>query len=103
MTTMSTAQLDAMVAEATVDCYDEDEQVMGFLTMVSDNLATPFTTVVLGVEVTVEDIDLTGRGEIVAICRRGRFEQAIGILDLPLPEPAPEGAVWIEAYRRWVG
>lgn len=22
--------------------------------------------------------------------------------DLPLPTPAPDGAEWIEAYRRWL-
>jgi hypothetical protein len=51
--------------------------------------------------VTVQDVDLTGRGEIVAYCSRGRFRQAISILDLPLPAPPPEGAEWIDAYRRW--
>jgi hypothetical protein len=30
-------------------------------------------------------------------------EQAIGILDLPLPAPPPAGAEWIEAYRHWAG
>jgi hypothetical protein len=39
---------------------------------------------------------------IVAVCHRGRERQAIGILDLPLPEPAPEGAQWIAAYRHWL-
>ena len=38
----STARLDAMVAEATVDCYNEDEQVTGLFTMIEDNLALPF-------------------------------------------------------------
>jgi hypothetical protein len=103
MNAMSAAELDALVAEATVDCYDEDEQISGLYTMIVDNLALPFTTTVLGVEVTVGDVDLTDRGEIATICRRGRFEQAIGILELPLPEEAPEGVEWIEAYRRWAG
>ena len=88
---MSTAELDALVAEAIVDCHDEDEQASGLYTMIADNLSLPFTTTVLGVEATVADVDLTGRGEILAICRRGRFEQAVGILDLPLPEPPPRG------------
>jgi hypothetical protein len=101
----STADLDALVAEATVDCHDRDEQASGLYTMIADNLALPFATTVLGVEVTVADIDLTGRGEIVAICRRGYVERAIGILGLPLPLPlpSPEGAEWIAAYRHWAG
>jgi hypothetical protein len=36
-----------------------------------------------------------------AVCRRGTVTQRIGVLDLPLLDPLPEGAQWIEAYRRW--
>jgi hypothetical protein len=39
--------------------------------------------------------------ESVAVCGRGRSRQRIGILDLPLPDPLPDGAEWVEAYRRW--
>jgi hypothetical protein len=53
------------------------------------------------VTVTVKKIDLTIGHEIVAICRRDTHKQAIPILDLPLPTPPPDGAEWIEAYRRW--
>jgi Calcium binding len=98
---MTRAQLDALVEEATVDCYNEDEQVTGLYTMIEDNLAVPFQTTVLGVKVTVESIDLTDRSHIVATCRRGTFRQTIPVLDLPLPMPAPDGAQWIEAYRHW--
>jgi hypothetical protein len=99
---LSRKQLDALVEEATVDCYDEDEQLAGLFTMIENDLAVPFQTTVLGVEVTVEEVDLTGR-TIVAHCRRGANRQAIGVLDLPLPEPPPEGTQWIEAYRHWAG
>lgn len=63
----------------------------------------PFTTAVLGVEVTVCGVDLTPDGRIVALCSRGLVRQSIGILELPLPSPAPEGAEWIEAYRHRAG
>jgi hypothetical protein len=56
---------------------------------------------VLGVTVTVTRVDLTVSDQVVAICRRDRVKQAIPILDLPLPAPAPDGAEWIDAYRRW--
>jgi len=98
---LSTARLDAMTEEATVDAYGESEQRAGFYTMMEDDLALPFDTQVLGVEVTVERIDLTSADEIVAMCTRGRARQAIPILELPLPLPPPAGAAWIEAYRRW--
>jgi hypothetical protein len=52
-------------------------------------------------KVFVERVDLTDDGRIVAVCRRGRSRQRISILDLPLPDPSPGGAEWIDAYRRW--
>jgi hypothetical protein len=92
-----------MIAEATVDAYGESEQLGGFYTMIDEHLAVPFETTLLGVSVTVTGVDLTEREAIIAICCRGRLRQAIPILDLVLPSPAPAGAQWIEAYRYWAG
>ena len=97
----SKAKLDEMIEEATVDAHDESEQTTGFYTMLEDNLATPFKTEMLGVEVTVERLDMTDDEQIVAVCARGKSRQRVPILDLPLPSPLPEGADWIMAFRRW--
>lgn len=97
----STADLDSLIEEAIVDAYGESEQTVGFYTMLEDHLAVPFATNVLGAEAIVEGVDLTDGDRIVAVCRRGRFRQRIGILDLPIPNPPPDGTQWIEAYRRW--
>jgi hypothetical protein len=51
---LSEAELDALIAQATVDCYNEDEELAGFAAMIEDNLAVPFETTVLGVTVTVK-------------------------------------------------
>jgi hypothetical protein len=51
-TKMSEAELDVLIEEATVDAYDESEQIVGFLTMLQERLEMPFRTAVLGVEVT---------------------------------------------------
>jgi Calcium binding len=90
-----------MIEQATVDAYGESEQVTGWFTMIEENLATPFETVVLGVPVTVERVDLDRSEQIVAVCKSGRARQRLAILDLPLPMALPDGAEWIEAYRRW--
>lgn len=95
-------KLDAMVEEATVDCYNETEQAIGFYTMIEEHLEVPFETAVLEVPVTVTGVDLSGDDRIVAICVRGKARQPIPILDLPLPRPPPAGAEWIEAYRYWL-
>ena len=97
----STVLLDKLIEEATVDCYNESEEVTGIFTMLEDNLVVPFATKMLGVEVTVERVDLNDGVEIVAVCRRGREKQRVPVIDLPLPEPKPKGAEWIDVYRRW--
>ncbi|MFF4753446.1 hypothetical protein ACWD5R_09580 [Streptomyces sp. NPDC002514] len=97
----ATAALDAMVAEAIVDAYGEYEQLAALQAVIEDRLALPFDTAVLGVTVAVTAVRLRSGSGIVALCRRGRHRQAIGLLDLPLPEPAPEGWAWVEAYRHW--
>ncbi|SPT60552.1 calcium-binding protein [Actinomadura madurae] len=101
MTSLSDAELDTLVEQAIVDAYDEHEQRAAFHCLLEEHLIVPFQTTVLGVEVTVTEIDLSLDGEIVAICARGKHRQAIGILDLPLPTPRPAGAEWIDAYRHW--
>jgi hypothetical protein len=97
------AYLGQLIEEATVDAYNESEQAVGFFTMMDEHFAFPFTTRVLGQEVTVAKVDITSRDQIVAVCSRGKETQAIPILDLPMPSPLPAGAEWIEAYRRWCG
>jgi len=38
----SPARLDEMIEEAIVDAYGESEQIVGFYTMLEDNLEVPF-------------------------------------------------------------
>jgi len=97
---LSEEELDALVEEATIDAYGDDEQLDGFAVMIEDNLEMHFETTVLGVPVLVKGVTQTASG-IVANCVRDGHHQAIDVLDLPLPEPAPKGAEWIAAYRHW--
>src|SRR5262249_37221658 len=80
---ISAARLAEMIEEATVDAYDESEQATGWFTMFEEHLELPFDTVVLGVPVRVTRIEHRDDGRLVAICARGRNEQAIGLADLP--------------------
>jgi hypothetical protein len=98
----SKAKLEKLIEKAVVDAYTEEEQAVGFLTMLQEHLTLPFSTNVLGIDVVVEKVDMTRGGQIVAICRRGQTWQRIGVLDLPLPTPAPAGVEWVAAYRYWL-
>ena len=98
---LSKAKLEALIEEAVVDAYGDEEQIGGFLTMMEEHLALPFSINILGVDAVVEKVDMTRDGRIVAVCRRGKTRQRIEILDLPLPKPTPAGAEWIAAYSHW--
>ena len=98
---ISKKRLTALVEEATVDCHDESEAVMGLYTMIEDNLRVPFATTVLGVDVSVVGVELNEQEQIVAVCAYGKQRQRIPVCNLPLPSPPPPGAEWIEAYRYW--
>lgn len=97
----SATVLDTLIDQATVDAHDDSEQKAGFFAILENHLATPFATEVLGMIVIVEAIDMTDDEEIVAMCVRDKWRQPIRTLELPLPDPPPQGAEWIEAYRRW--
>lgn len=99
---LSKAKLDEMIEEATVDAYGDSEQITGFFCLLEEHLQLPFNTEVLGIEVTVESLDVTEDEQIVAVCSRGRSRQRISVFDLPLPNPPPQGAEWIDAFRRWI-
>ena len=65
--------------------------------MLHEYLEVPFVTTLLGVTVTVAAIDLTADDQIVAVCRRGRDLLKVSLLELPLPDPRPAGAEWVDA------
>jgi hypothetical protein len=98
---LSKSELDRLVEEAVVDCYNESEQATGLYTMIEDHLQLPFETEVLGVPVTVIGIDISEDDQIMAVCKRGGLRQKLPIVELPLPTPRPAGSEWIDAYRHW--
>jgi hypothetical protein len=98
----TSAQLDELIEEATVDCYDEQEQASGFFAVIEDNLGLPFATRILGIDASVTAVEMDNDGRIKAVCERSGEQQRIDLIDLPLPSPPPSGAEWIAAYRRWV-
>jgi hypothetical protein len=77
--------LEDLIEQATVDAYDECEQISGFECMLSWKLSLPFQSEVLGVKVKVVKIEASADNQIVAVCVRGSFRQRIPLLDLPLP------------------
>jgi hypothetical protein len=72
MPDLSEKELDALVEEATVDAYGDDEQLGGFAVMIEENLEMPFQTTVLGVQVTVTGVTQTESGidDLIAVAAK---------------------------------
>ncbi len=94
-------RLEQLIADATLDCYNESEESTGLFEMINEYLDIPFMTTILGVAVTVTAVDITDDDRIVAVCRRGRNLLRVALLELPMPDPRPRGAEWVDAYRHW--
>src|SRR5262245_33793298 len=98
------ARLQALIEEATVDCYNEDEQHMGFVVMIQDNLVCPCPARVIGEEVEVVELRDREHGlGVDAVCRYKGKDYRIDINSLEWPKEKPEGVEWVEAYRAWLG
>lgn len=98
---VSQERIAELLEEALVDAYGEGEELSGLHTLIEENLAAPFATRILGVDVEVDRVMLSETNEIVAVCRRGKETLNVSLPELPLPSPPPAGWEWIEAYRTW--
>jgi hypothetical protein len=97
-------ELDALIEEITVDCYNEDEELGGFLTYLEEALEQPVEATVMGVPVTLVGVDspdgpLQG---LVATCRRDGDDYQISLLDVAVPRGTEVSRV-LAAYRHWAG
>jgi Calcium binding len=96
-------RLRALIDEATVDCYDEDEQQMGLTTMIEEHLVCPFPAKVIGEDVEVVKLVQSDRGlGLDAVCRYKGKDYRIDINSLEWPKHKPAGFEWVEAYRAWL-
>lgn len=93
-------ELDNIIAEITVDCHDEDEQLMGFANAF-DEASFPYPGTVIGEDVQVHSVDAADdRPDLVATCERGGRTYDIALLDVDIDADANTSRL-IAAYRRW--
>ena len=102
--TAAKRELDALIDEITIDCYNEDEELSGFLTYLEEALEKPVEATVMGVPVTLVSVDSADgplRG-LVANCQRDGDDYQICLLDVAVPQGTEVSRV-LAAYRHWAG
>ena len=95
--------LARLIEEITVDAYDTDEQMSGFLQVFQDEVALPVAATVLGVAVEVTGFDLGGdeRRGLVARCRHQETDDVLSLADVHFGPNTVAG--WLHAaYRTWL-
>ncbi len=95
--------LAQLIEEITVDAYDTEEQMSGFLQVFQDEVAVPIAATVLDLAVEVTGFDLEGdeRRGLVARCRRQEIDDVLSLADVHF-EPNSVAGWFHAAYRTWL-
>jgi hypothetical protein len=94
-----------LLEEATVDCYDEDEEFTGVMCTLGEQVQSPLKATVVGELVEVVGIDERHSGlrrGVVARVRREEQDYRVSLAELEFVDPDPVSAEWLEAYRYWL-
>ncbi|MBU0994158.1 MAG: tetratricopeptide repeat protein [Proteobacteria bacterium] len=96
--------VDKMIAEITVDTYDDNETLWAFRQAFEDHVDLPADGFIIGVPVIVIEFDYDGneRRGLTAKCRReDGSEYRVAAADIVFPQFSA-GANYIAAYRKWL-
>jgi hypothetical protein len=95
-------ELDRLIAEITIDCYDEDEALSAFENAFDEDANFPLPGSVIGEDVEVLSVGQSnGRRELIATCKRAGHRHQLALLDVTI-NADPTVARLLAAYRRWL-
>ena len=95
------SELDSLIAEITVDCHNDDEQLTAFEAAFDNDATLPCPGNALGEEVRVISIGMAnGRRELIATCEHNGGRHQMALLDIEL-NGDPTTNTLVAAYRRW--
>ena len=100
------AKLEALLEEATVNCYNEEEAFWGVFYTLEARLAFPLQARAMGETVTIVALDDRRSGlrrGVMARVRKADQEYAAALSELEVVDPDPLSAEWLEAYHYWLG
>jgi hypothetical protein len=101
----SEEELDRMIDEATVDCYDEYEAFIGIVYYLAGKMSFPFRAKWLGDVVEVIGIDDEESGyekEVMAQILTGEDEYTVTLDELESIPDDTENGKYLEMYKYWI-
>jgi hypothetical protein len=98
------SELDALIDDLTVDAYNDEEQLAGFLVGADEALQRGERASIVGVEVDVVVVDAgpDARTGLTARVQRDGQTYDVALADLTFDADSQLGRI-VAAYRRWQG
>jgi hypothetical protein len=103
---LNEAKLHALIAQATVDCYDVHEAFWGMLATLQQQLQFPFPAFALGNYVTVVGLDEGHSNErrgIMAAIYKDDEHYGFPLSQLAFGDLSENNADWLAAFQLWSG
>jgi hypothetical protein len=95
------SELDSLIADITVDCYNDDEQLTAFEAAFDNDATLPCAGRAIGEEVRLISVGMAdGRRELMATFEHKGSRYQMALLDIELNED-PTTKTLVAAYRRW--
>lgn len=100
------AEYEKMLEEAAVDCYGEEEELMGVLYTLQDKLKFPFDAIVLEKPAKILDIDDNKSGLRAGIMMKARIEgigkmQSVALFMVEAEDKDSTNEKWLEWAKWW--
>jgi hypothetical protein len=103
---MDKAKLEALLAEATAHCFDEEDEFWGMFSALVRGLSFPLPATVSGEAATL--IGLDGhtsdlQSGVMAQAQMGDQEKSVHLSEVELVNADATSTEWLAAYKLWVG
>jgi len=96
-------ELDSLIAEITVDCYDDDEALTGFENAFDEEATFPIPATLIDQQIEILAIGTrNGRRELIATCQHAGRKHDVALLDTNIHPDDPATRL-LNAYRHWLG
>ena len=102
---MDDERLKALIEEATVSCYDEEEAFWGIFCALQMNVSFPLRAAVGGEGTNLIGLDepsSSPQGGVMARVEKSGQEETVALTALELVDADPVSAEWLAAYRYWL-
>jgi hypothetical protein len=102
---MDEAKLESLLGEATVQCYDQEEEFWGVFCALISRVSFPLQANVAGETVDVVGLDEPSSGldqGVMTRVSKGGQEQKMALSELDIVDPDAASAEWLAVYKHWL-